>query len=119
MDLYDPTIGSYTIGSNEENNRIIMTATLEYIIETIGLPPSPSSLTWKENEGIFYPVVSYPERIKIGSEEMKGITAYIDKSKSLDKIELEAEIYYAWEDALAVKKEIQYEKEEMKQLLNQ
>lgn len=96
--LYDPEFGVYRTTGRFEIDSVIMTATLEYIVNTIGLPPAPASLIWRDIKGTTFPVVScHADDYKIGSDHDKKLKHYINQSKHLDSSQLKGEIYYEFE----------------------
>lgn len=116
LKLNDPNFGSYHPGQKEVIDSIIMTTTLEYIIDAIGLPPAPASLTWDNDEGFVYPIIHVPSDVKEDSKAMKAIRAYIVKSSDLDKYDMEAEIYDAYQEFMEQKASSYETKEAIKEV---
>tara|TARA_R110000803_G_scaffold36811_4_gene79140 strand:- start:6174 stop:6584 length:411 start_codon:yes stop_codon:yes gene_type:complete len=97
--LDDVDFGKTKYGKLPSADECIMTATLQYIISTIKLPPPGAQLTWDEDGFYTWPVVSIAsENYKIGSELDREIKAYLKKSSKLNRAQLEGEIYYALEE---------------------
>lgn len=95
----NPKFGMHKKTSNEETNSVIMTEILDFIMDHIGLPPTPANLTWIEEDGHYVPVIRYPSKqISLGSDKWKAIMKYRKASEKLDTDALHAEIHYALEE---------------------